>query len=513
MEMTSRWLANESYPTYGKLDRDVRADVAVVGGGIMGVSAAYMLKQAGLTVALLERDRLGHAETGHTTAHLTYVTDARLSQLVAHFGRDHAQAVWDAGNAALEFIGETVERERLACEFLRVPGYLHLPRGVHVDRQEIERLRDEVELAREFGFEANFLDSVPLVDRPGIRFERQGEMHLLKYLHGMAAGIPGSGSFIFEESPAKEFRDSPMQVHANGAAVTCRYIVIATHVPLQGNNSTLSGAAFQTKLTGYSTYVIGAKIPIGSALPGCYWDTHRPYDYVRIDPQATHDYVMYGGEDHKTGQVESTDQCYARLEQRLRALLPQAQLDHRWSGQVIETNDGLPFIGEIVPRQFVATGFGGNGITFSTVAAMMAADAVQGRRNPWSDLFDVHRKKMLGGTWDYLKENADYPYYLLKDRLKGSGGESPEALAPGEGKVLRLKGRRAAVYRDEAGKLHAVSASCTHMGCLVHFNAAEKTWDCPCHGSRFTPEGKVVAGPAEEPLEPIHVPKSAEPGE
>ncbi len=505
MDTISRWLATDKYPTFPAIDRDIHVDVAIVGGGIMGVSAAYMLKKAGVTVALLERGQLGHAETGHTTAHLTYVTDSRLSQLIAKFGRDHAQAVWDAGNAALQFIGKTIQHEGIACEYLQVPGFLHLPRGVHVDRQEIDRLRQEAELASEFGFEATFLDSAPLVDRPGIRFEHQAEFHLLKYVYGLATKIPGDGSYIFENSEVREFRDDPMQVHANGASVTCRYIIIGTHVPLLGNNGLLSGAAFQSKLTGYSSYAIGAWIPKGIASPACFWDTHNSYDYVRIDPQPDRDYVIYGGEDHKTGQVESTEQCYARIQQRLLSLLPQARLDHKWSGQVIESNDGLPFIGEIVPGQFVATGFGGNGITFSTVASMMACDAVVGKKNPWTDLFDVHRKKMLGGTWDYLKENKDYPYYLLKDRLKSAPDADPSGLKIGEGRIVKLNGKKAACYRDECGNVHAVSAVCTHMGCLVHFNSAEKTWDCPCHGSRFTPDGKVAAGPAEEPLQQLYV--------
>jgi len=510
MDTISRWLASDSYPTFPRLDRDIRVDVVIVGGGVMGISAAYMLKKAGVKVALLERGRLGHSETGHTTAHLTYVTDTRLSGLIAKFGRDHAQAVWDAGNAALHFIGRTVCEEQLACEYLQVPGYLHLPRGVHVDRQEIERLRNEAEVARELGFDATFLESVCLVDRPGIRFDHQAEFHLLKYIHGLAAKIPGDGSYIFEDSEIREFRDDPLQVHANGAAVTCRYIIVATHVPLLGNNGLMSGAAFQSKLTGYSSYVIGASIPKGVAAPACFWDTHNPYDYVRIDPQSARDYVIYGGEDHKTGQVESTEQCYARLQQRLLSLLPEAKIDRKWSGQIIESNDGLPFIGEIIPRQFVATAFGGNGITFSTIAAMMACDAVLKRKNPWTDLFDPHRKKMLGGTWDYFKENKDYPYYLLKDRFHGAEGGDPAALHPGDGKVLKVNGKKAACYRDEDGKLHAVSAVCTHMGCLVHFNSAERTWDCPCHGSRFTPDGKVTAGPAEEPLRQVYIPIRAD---
>jgi Rieske Fe-S protein len=211
--------------------------------------------------------------------------------------------------------------------------------------------------------------------------------------------------------------------------------------------------------------------------------------------------VIFGGEDHKTGQTTDTAACYERLEASIKTFLPQIDITHHWSGQVIETSDGLPYLGETADRQFAATGFAGNGMTFGTLAAMMARDAALGRRNPWAELFDVGRTKVAAGGWDYLKENLDYPYYMVRDRLAGTHGESVEEVARGEGKLLYLDGRRVAVSRDAKGVVRRVSAVCTHLGCLVGWNAAEQTWDCPCHGSRFLPNGGVLAGPAEAPLE------------
>jgi nitrite reductase/ring-hydroxylating ferredoxin subunit len=224
---------------------------------------------------------------------------------------------------------------------------------------------------------------------------------------------------------------------------------------------------------------------------------------LRVEPRPWDDYAIFGGNDHKTGQADDTRACYEALDAAARKLLPGFELTDRWSGQVIDTNDGLPYIGETSERQFVATGFAGNGMTFGTLAAMMARDAVVGRTNPWRDLLSVGRTHLRGGTWDYLRENKDYLYYLVRDRFASAQGASLRVLRRGEGKVLNVKGQRAAAYRDERGTMHVRSAICTHMGCEVKWNQAEATWDCPCHGSRFHSDGSVLAGPAESPLDEL----------
>jgi Rieske Fe-S protein len=213
--------------------------------------------------------------------------------------------------------------------------------------------------------------------------------------------------------------------------------------------------------------------------------------------------VILGGEDHKTGQALNTDECYERLERALREHVPGIAVSHRWSGQVIETPDGLPYIGQMAEHQYAATGFSGNGMTFGTLSAMMTADAILGRPNPWTDLFHPGRKALTRGVWNYVKENVDYPYYLIRDRLVGAEARSVRSVRRGEGKIIERKGRKVAAYRDARGGLTLRSATCTHMGCLVAWNPAEGSWDCPCHGSRFTPFGEVISGPAEGPLPPV----------
>jgi Rieske Fe-S protein len=311
------------------------------------------------------------------------------------------------------------------------------------------------------------------------------------------------GVQIYEKSAAQEFSDSPRSVRANGRRISCDHIVIATHNPLTGNDSSTGATLFQTKLALYTSYVVAGRVKPGRVPDALFWDTADPYHYLRVAPGEGHDVVMLGGSDHKTGQVDDTVSCYERLEERLRSLAPGVELTHRWSGQVIETPDGLPYIGEAAPGQFVATGYSGNGMTFGTLAAMMARDVALGLKNPWQELFDVGRTKIKGGAWDYLKENKDYPYYLIRDRFAGAEGKSLRAVHRGEGKILSLHGQRVAASRSDDGTIEMLSPICTHMGCVVAWNTAERTWDCPCHGSRFHPDGRVLSGPAESPLEPV----------
>jgi Rieske Fe-S protein len=260
----------------------------------------------------------------------------------------------------------------------------------------------------------------------------------------------------------------------------------------------------QTKLAAYSTYAIGGVLPKDLYPHALFWDTADPYLYIRIFPLETHDVAIIGGEDHKTGQGDP-EASYKRLRQKAESVLPKAVWKWRWSGQVIETPDGLPYMGEAQPHEFLATGFAGNGMTFGTLAAMMARDWALELRNPWIDLFSVNRKK-LATAWDYLAENKDYPFYLAKGSLDSAERAEPESVAPGEGRVVRSHGKKVAVHRDSDGHLHVHSAICPHLGCVVKWNAAEKTWDCPCHGSRFQATGEVIAGPAESPLAPAAEP-------
>ena len=498
---TPYWSGSATFPRFGKLDNDAKADVVVVGAGITGLTVAYCLARAGRSVIVLERGRCASVDTGHTSAHLTMVTDTRFHELVKQLGRPHAQAVWDAGLYAIARIDEIVREHEIDCGFDWVEGYLHLPRD-ESNRKETETLKQDVDLASDLGFDATFLSEVPLMGTPGVRFDGQARVHPRRYLAGLANALVAAGAKIHEHTDVTEFSPKPLSLTANGHRVTCGDIALATHNPLVGVAGMTSATLFQTKLALYSSYVVAGRVPSGTVPDALWWDTADPYRYLRLEPHRGYDVVIFGGEDHKTGQETDSEERYRRLEQALLALTPGIELTHRWSGQVIETPDGLPYIGSTGEHQYAATGYSGNGLTFGTLAGIMTTDRILGRTNPWTELFDPGRKAIKHGLWDYLKENADYPYYLIRDRFAGAEGRSLRAVKRGEGKVLERNGSKVAAYRDQDGAVTLLSATCTHMGCLVAWNPTEKTWDCPCHGSRFRPDGKVISGPAESPLAP-----------
>jgi glycine/D-amino acid oxidase-like deaminating enzyme/nitrite reductase/ring-hydroxylating ferredoxin subunit len=501
-DTTSYWSDSVSLPRFSKLERDVSVDVAVIGGGITGITAAYLLKKAGHKVTLIERGRCGGFDTTNTTAHLTCVTDTRLSTLVDKFGKEAAKAAWDGGRAAMDQIVANIRSEDIACDFDWIPGYHHAPPKSKSAKENAALFKD-AQLANELGFPAEFVERVPLFDRPGVDYLHQAKFHPLKYAAALLRLIPGGGCHVFEHSAADEIQAKPLAVKIGSRKIRCSYLILATHTPMMGTTNLLSATLLQTKLFLYTSYAIGAKISTGLVPEALFWDTGEPYHYLRVDRRRGYDYAIFGGEDHKTGQLQETAQAYERLEGMLKSLLPSANVDHRWSGQIVETPDGLPYLGESESSQFIATGFGGNGMTFGTLGAMMAVDSFLKRTNPWAELFDIHRKPFHGGTWRYLRENKDYPYYMLRDWLGRTEGKSLRSVKRNQGKILQLDGKKTAAFRGADGKVSLCSPVCTHLGCIVEWNDVEKTWDCPCHGSRFAATGEVLSGPAEKPLKKI----------
>lgn len=496
---------------FAPLARDVVVDVAVVGGGITGVTAALLLKQRGYRVALLERDRIGRGDTGHTTAHLTAILDRRPAELVGALGADHAGAALEAGFAALDQIARLVRECGIRCAFDWVPGVLHARPGD--PRMDDTRAALAADLAAldELGIDAAWDDAVAPFATPGVRVERQARIRPHLYVRHLAALVHGDGSAVFEHSAVTAWSDGP-RLSTAGGAVTADRVVMASHTPLPGLASSVWSELAQTRVAPYTTYALRARAPRGAVPDALFWDTGDPYRFLRVNARHGHDDLIFGGGDHRTGQPDDGDP-HRELERALLAMVPGAMVDRRWSGQVWEPTDGLPFIGESAPGQFSATGFSGNGLTFGTLAAMMAADWVTGVVNPWQDLFAWSRAGLLaGGARNYLRENVDYPYYRIRDALVGPRGRSLRAIARGQGAVVDVGDRVVAAYRDDEGTLWQRDAACTHQGCRVTWNDRERTWDCPCHGSRFAPSGAVIAGPATDPLpsvDPADAPRAA----
>lgn len=500
-DTTSYWRASQALPRFARLDTDRQFDVVVIGAGITGLTAAYLLKREGVRVALIDRGRAVDIDTCQTSGHLSCVLDTSLVDLVSRFGDDHARAAWDAGLSAMSTIDEIVRQESIDCAFAWVPGYVHAPVDRAPTKGDIDTLHNDADAAARLGFDARFVRAAPFVERPAMEIDNQARFNPRQYLRALLERIDGDGCAVFENSGALDVTNDPVTVVTEHGTLTCRDIVIATHNPISGLAGMASSTLLQTGLSLYTSYVAGGRAPKGSVPDALFWDTDTPYKYLRIDPHPSYDYVVFGGGDHKTGQADDTRTCAETLERAFHALVPKIEIEHHWSGQVIETHDGLPFIGFTESHQFIATGFSGNGLTFGTLSGVMAADALTGRENPWRKLFDPKRSTLEHGVvWDYLKQNSDYPYYMIRDRFAGGEGRSLRGVARGTGKVVELDGQPVAVHRGADGAVTLLSAVCTHMGCRVRWNQLENSWDCPCHGSRFDASGHVMSGPAEKPL-------------
>jgi len=491
----SLWLATSEGTNFPALQADLAVDVAIVGAGITGLTAATLLKKAGLSVAVIEAEGVGQGVSGLTTAHITEALDRSCRQLIKDMGEENARLAAESARVALARIAAFVREGQIDCDFMRVPGFQYTQ-----DPETMPELEAEHEAAASLGSEVTLTRKVPLPFNVAgaLRFDGQAQFHPRHYLLALALAIPGKRSHVFERTRVVKVEDGePCRVLTSEGTVTARHVIVATHAPF--NNVLL-----QTKVASYRSYVLALRLMEGEVPPlGLFWDTEDPYHYIRGQASEGGPLLIVGGEDHKTGKDEDTTERFETLLAFAAARFKVASVQYRWSAQVIEPVDGLPFIGRESGSEhvYVATGYSGTGMTFGTLAAMINTDLILDRKNPYQDLYDPGRFKAKASIVDYVKENVDFPIHLVQDRLKSAETTSLAEVAKGEGKIVELAGEKTAVYRDERGLLHAVSPVCTHMGCHVGFNNAEKTWDCPCHGSRFDKDGKVLNGPAEKPLE------------
>lgn len=499
-ELSPLWLDSGPKRSYPALRRHLEVDIAVVGAGVTGLTTAYLLAKAGVSVVVLEAGRVAEGESGRTTAHLTHVADA-LPHVRRRLDLGTTKLVWDGLKLAITQIERTIAEEGLDCDFARVPGYLFTD-----DKDRADDLLAVEKAAHAMGYPC--VQACPAglagaaVDAM-LEFPEQGRLHPAKYLAGLAGRLADRRVPIYEDTHVDHIEDGePVIVSTvTGEEVRCRQVVIASHVPM--NRVTL-----HTKLAAYRTYVIGLRVPRGAFPDALFWDMQTPYHYVRIQPGSAYDVLVVGGEDHKTGRMDDGTTPFAALTQFAhRDLGMPHDVLYRWSGQIMEPVDGRPFIGENPGsrHEFVATGYGGDGMTYGTLAAHMLAERIQGRETPWDKAFDPHRLGLHGvkDVREFVGTNADFPAYLIRDRLDSGLPESPANLRPGEGGLYRLAGRRLAIARLDDGRLVALSPVCTHLGCIVHYNDLERTWDCPCHGSRYSSEGGVLNGPAVKDLEPL----------
>jgi glycine/D-amino acid oxidase-like deaminating enzyme/nitrite reductase/ring-hydroxylating ferredoxin subunit len=494
----SVWIATAKGPGRPRLHGDLDTDVCVVGGGIAGLTAARLAQRAGLRVALVEASRLAARDSGHTTAHLTELLDAGYVTIRAHFGREGAVLAAASMRAAIEQIARLAEEEGIACHLDRVPGWRYAER-----ESERRGLEEECQAMREAGLRARLVREAPLpfATRGAIKVDDQAQFHPREYLVGLADRIAAAGGRLFEGTRALKIREgTPCEVETAHGTISCREVIVATHAPVS------SRFALQTKIAPYRTYAVAAR---GATLPppGLYYDSQDPYHYTRTQQTSKGTFLVVGGEDHKVGHEHDTAQRFAALDRYVKERFPGAEIAYRWSGQIVEPADGLAFIGRApaARRVWVATGFSGTGMTFGTLAGMMIVDGIAGRESPFARLYDATRVKPLAQARRYLAENADVAKRLAKDRLDRGEVASLAAVPRGEGRLVRVGGKMIAAYRAADGGLQCLSAVCTHLGCHVQWNDAERSWDCPCHGSRFDVAGRVLNGPAVKALKPVHV--------
>jgi glycine/D-amino acid oxidase-like deaminating enzyme/nitrite reductase/ring-hydroxylating ferredoxin subunit len=497
----SAWEVSHDLPKPGPLSRNLAAEVCIVGAGISGVTTAYLLAKAGKSVVVVDRGPLVVGETKHTTAHLANAIDDRFTLMEQMHGQKGAYFAAQSHGAAIDRIEQICREEKIDCDFERVDGFLFLGKG-HTE----DLLQEEMEAAHRAGLDSvEKLNSAPVrgfSSGPSLRFPRQAQFHPLKYMTGLISRCQALGVQFFSDTPVIDVSGGPVATVKTKAGydIRAQAAVVATNSPINDR------FAIHTKAYPYRTFVVSGFVKRGAVSRALYWDTEDAYHYVRLqafdrpESEGEWDLLIVGGEDHKTGQCDDADDRFRRLEEWTRARFPLEEVAFRWSGQVLETFDGLAFIGRNPGDDniFIATGDSGMGMTHGTISAILNADLILERDNEWAKLYDPSRKtgRALPA---FAEENVNvamqYGQWITPGDVK-----SEEEIAPGCGATLRSGLTKLAVYRDDQGVVHKRSAVCPHLGCIVSWNSNTSTWDCPCHGSRFDPFGKVLTGPAVSDL-------------
>ncbi len=488
------------------LKEHAETDVVIVGGGLAGLTTAYCLACKGLKVVVVEDGNIGSGETGRTTAQLVTALDDRYYHLASLFGEKNTKLIADSHKKAIDFVEKTIAKEHIDCNFERLNGYLFLHPS-----DDRNSLRKEFEAATNADVRVEELDKVPgLMTEEGkcICFPDQAQFHPIKYLYGLCKAIEKKGGRIYTRTHASKIDETGI-VTRKGCKVKAKHIVIATNSPV--NNK----YGIDLKQNGYRTYVIASLIEKGSVLKALWWDTgdkevnHSvpPYHYVRImDYNDKYDLLISGGENHPVGDTEignvPEEKRYKALEKWTRERFPIDGIVFQWSGQGMETMDSLAYIGRNVwdsENVYVITGDSGNGMTHCTIGGMLITDLITGKENKWEDIYRPSRFN-LKASLPYFKDFMMGYISYLKSKPKDGDAIKLSSIKKDEARILELRGEKCGAYKDTDGHLHIVSAECTHLKCIVKWNNDEKSWDCPCHGSRFTYDGKVINGPANSDL-------------
>jgi glycine/D-amino acid oxidase-like deaminating enzyme/nitrite reductase/ring-hydroxylating ferredoxin subunit len=490
----SLWLDGAEDEQRPPLEGERRVDVAVIGAGIVGLQTALELRRDGAEVAVLEGRRIGTGVTGNTTAKLSSLHGLRYDSMASTHGGDVARAYAAANEWGLARIAELADELGIDCELRRKPNFTYTE-----DPERRGELEAEVEAGVAAGLPMTLTaeTDLPFEVAAAVRLDDQAEFHPVRYLRGLAAALDAGGQRVYEHTRAISV-DGERVVTESGAALTADRVVVATQIPF------LDRGLFFARAHVQRSYAISVAL-LGTGPQGMYLQTESPGRSLRSHPFEDGELLIVGGESHELGHGDAVDK-FAALERYARERFDVAGFEHRWSAHDFMPEDGLPYIGRLQPfsdRVLTVTGLAKWGLAMGAAAARILADGIGGRSNEWAETFDPWRLPPVSAVPELLKHGADTGLHFFADRAHRGG--SVDDLAAGEGRVVGDGLGQKAVHRDDDGVLHAVSARCTHLGCIVRWNGAERTWDCPCHGSRFEASGAVANGPAVKPLEPRDV--------
>lgn len=491
------WIASTPDTNYPVLDRDIDVDVAIIGGGIVGITSAFLLKRKGLKVAIIDANRIIKGTSGHTTAKITSQHNLIYDKLINKFGEEKARQYADANEYAIHFIENLVKEKNIDCDFVGKPAYVYTQEDKY-----IKKIQDEVRAAEHLGIKAYFEERIPLPFdiKAAVRFDNQAQFHPRKYLLRLAEDIEGDGSYIFENTTAVDIEENDKCIVKcrNGKKVNASKVIIASHFPCYDGFGLYFARMYSEK-----SYALG--VTIKEKFPeGMFITAEDPGRSLRSQKFEDKELIIVGGEHHKTGHDKNTNSHYENLGVFAQDNYDVEKILYRWSTQDCMTVDSVPYVGNLTSKTkniFVATGFGKWGMTNGTASALILMDLITKGENQWADVYDSTRFTPVASAKEFVTQNADVAVTLVGGKI--TPVPSNIEIKNGEAKVIKEEGERVGAYRDEQGNLHIVDITCTHLGCELAWNEAEKSWDCPCHGSRFNYDGEVIEGPAFNPLKKL----------
>lgn len=492
----SFWTDSTDLPSFPRMDQDIHVDAVIIGGGITGITSAYLLANKGLKVAIVEADKLLNGTTGHTTAKITAQHDLIYDELITNMGTSKARLYYEANIEALEFIKETIEQDHIDCDFSTQDAYIYA-----TTEEYAQKIQREAKAYEKLHIDGGLVDTIPLDInvKNALIMRNQAQFHPLKYLKHLVQNITEKGGLIFENTVAVnvETGTQPTVLTRDGGRVTANYILACSHFPFYEGLGLYSARMYAER-----SYVLAAK-PKSKFPGGIYINAGKPTRSLRSVTINGEEMILIVGESHKTGQGIDTMKHYEALEAFGEQTFGLETIPYRWSAQDLTTLDKVPYVGAITSEQpniLIATGYRKWGMSNGTAAALLLCDTVLGKKNKFQSLYTPSRFYANPSLKTFFVENANVVSHLIKGKLEMTN-LNPNMLPNDEGAVISIKGERKGAYRDTEGKLHIVDTTCTHVGCEVEWNSGDRTWDCPCHGSRFSYTGEVIEGPAEKPLQ------------